>query len=109
MHEIMFSDGINGFICSSNETPESVWSDIVYKRNPIEGGYDKIGFYTKTETDSNLRINRVTGKREGAPSVKTYTFIPTLVGFGGFRKFKKNKTMSRRLRIKSKSLKKFKK
>jgi len=62
MREIIFSDGINRFICTSNETPESVWLDIVYKRNQIEGGYDKIGFYTKTETDSNLRIKHVTCK-----------------------------------------------
>ena len=105
MREIMFSDGINRFICTSNQTPESVWPDAVYKHNAIEGGYDKIGIYTKTETDSYQRYNHRTGNWEGNPSVKTYTFIP--IAQGGTRKFKKSKTMSRRFRIKSKLLKKF--
>jgi hypothetical protein len=107
MREITFNDGINRFICTSNETPESVWPDAVYKHNAIEGGYDKIGIYTKTETDSYERYNHTTGNWDGAPSIKTYTFIPTPVRFGGTQKFKKSKTMSRWYRIKSKLLKKF--
>ena len=106
MREIMFSDGINRFICTSNKTvPESAWPDAVYKHNAIEGGYDKIGIYTMTKTRSYQRYNHESGESEFTPSIKTYTFIPTALG--GSRKFKKSKTMSRRYRIKSKLLKKF--
>ena len=105
MREIMFSDGINRFICTSNKTPESVWPNAVYKHNAIEGGYDKIGIYTMTQTHSYQRYNPKSGESEYTPSIKTYTFIPTALG--GSRKLKKSKTMSRRYRIKSKLLKKF--
>ena len=56
MREITFSDGIKRFIGTSDETPESAWPDIVYKRNAIEGGYDKIGIYRTTETKSTQTI-----------------------------------------------------
>ena len=76
MREITFSDGIKRFIGISDETPESAWPDIVYKRNEIEGGYDKIGIYRTTEIKSTQWFNSRTNHWLGDPSIKIYTFIP---------------------------------
>lgn len=76
MREITFSDGIKRFIGISDETPESAWPDIVYKRNEIEGGYDKIGIYRTTEIKSTQWFNSRTNHWVGDPSIKIYTFIP---------------------------------
>lgn len=76
MKKILFSDGIERFICTNSHVPESYWPNSVYQINHIEGGYDEIGTYTTTSTHSTERLNPKTLAWEGQPSVKTYHFTP---------------------------------
>jgi len=76
MKKIIFSDGIERYICTNMEVPESSWPKTVYQINHIEGGYDEIGHYNTTSTFSTQRYNPITSNWEGQPSVKTYHFTP---------------------------------
>jgi len=74
MEKIIFSDGIERYICTNLEVPESSWPKTVYQINEIEGGYDPIGYYTTLSSVSTQTINPQTLQWEGKPNVKTYYF-----------------------------------
>jgi hypothetical protein len=76
MKKILFNDGIERYICSNSQVPESYWPNTVYQPNKIDGGFDEIGSYTTTEIRSTQWINPKTLAWEGHPSIKTYYFHP---------------------------------
>jgi len=82
MREVRFSDGITRIICVSNECPDSVWPNDVYRLNKMLNRYDVIGRYHTTETRSTEGFNSRTGAFEVTPSVKTYVFTSN-GGVGG--------------------------
>jgi hypothetical protein len=75
LKKILFSDGIERFICTNDQVPESYWPNTVYQFNKIESGYDEIGSYTTSSSFSTERLNPKTLSWEGNPSVKTYSFM----------------------------------
>jgi len=76
MKKILFSDGLERFICTNDQVPESYWPNSVYQFNEIEGGYDEIGSYRTTYKVSTERLDPHTLLWQGNPSVTTYYFIP---------------------------------
>jgi len=73
MKEVMFNDGKERIICTNEFVPHDHWPKDVYQKNE-SGGYDIIGKYVMTKTQSTQQLNRSTMKWEGTPSVEIYEF-----------------------------------
>jgi hypothetical protein len=76
MHAVVFSDGVERFICTHAHVPDAYLPRDVYVLNEHSQSseYVAVGTYTTTETKSTQWFNPRTNAWEGAPSVKTYIF-----------------------------------
>jgi hypothetical protein len=74
MTEVMFSDGVQRFICTHAHVPESYLPRDVYALNEETSEYTAIGAYTTTETKSTQWFNAYANIWQGSPSIKSYIF-----------------------------------
>ena len=76
MSPVMFSDGINRFICTHIRIPQTYLPNDVYqlKSNGQGNEYTKVGTYTTTETKSTQWFNPRTNAWEGTPGETIYHF-----------------------------------
>ena len=76
MSPVVFSDGVERFICTHTHVPEAYLPRDVYvfHEETQRSGYVAVGTYTTTETKSTQWYNARTNAWEGSPSVKTYIF-----------------------------------
>ena len=79
MHVVVFSDGVERFICTHTHVPEAYLPKDVYvfHEETQSSGYVAVGTYTTTETKSTQWYNARTNAWEGTPSVKSYIFHET--------------------------------
>lgn len=75
MQEVMFSDGVERFICTHAHVPDAYLPRDVYALTDSE--FTAVGTYTISETTSTQWYNARTNVWEGTPSVKTYIFHET--------------------------------
>jgi hypothetical protein len=76
MHAVVFSDGVERFICTHTRVPDAYLPIEVYILNEHSQSseYVAVGTYTTTETKSTQWYNARTNAWEGAPSKKIYIF-----------------------------------
>jgi len=76
MQEVMFSDGIERFICTHAHVPDAYLPRDVYvfHEETQSSGCVAVGTYTTSETKSTQWYNARTNAWEGAPSKKIYIF-----------------------------------
>jgi hypothetical protein len=74
MTEVMFSDGIERFICTHAHVPDAYLPRDVYHMNNETNEYVAVGTYTTTETKSTQWFNAYANKWQGSPSIKCYIF-----------------------------------
>ena len=79
MHAVVFSDGVERFICTHTHVPEAYLPKDVYvfHEETQSSGYVAVGTYTTTETKSTQWYNARTNAWEGSPSIKCYIFQKT--------------------------------
>jgi hypothetical protein len=77
MTKVMFSDGVQRFICTHAHVPDAYLPRDVYALKDSE--FTAVGTYAATETKSTQWYNARTNVWEGIPSVKTYIFHETCV------------------------------
>jgi hypothetical protein len=71
MTKVMFSDGVQRFICTHAHVPEAYLPRDVYA---LTSEYTAIGAYTTTETKSTQWFNAYANIWQGSPSIKSYIF-----------------------------------
>ena len=74
MTEVMFSDGIERFICTHAHVPDAYLPRDVYHMNNETNEYVAVGTYTTTETKSTQWFNARTNAWEGTPGETLYHF-----------------------------------
>jgi hypothetical protein len=73
MTKVMFSDGVQRFICTHAHVPEAYLPNDVYALNE-QSKYVAVGTYTITETKSTQWFNAYANKWQGSPGIKSYIF-----------------------------------
>ena len=76
MSPVVFSDGVERFICTHTHVPEAYLPRDVYvfHEETQRSGYVAVGTYTTTETKSTQWYNARTNAWEGSPTQKSYIF-----------------------------------
>jgi hypothetical protein len=75
MSPVVFSDGVERFICTHDHVPEAYLPKDVYMfHEETQRGYVAVGTYTTTETKSTQWFNAYANIWQGSPSIKTYIF-----------------------------------
>lgn len=76
MHVVVFSDGVERFICTHDHVPEAYLPKDVYvfHEETQSSGYVAVGTYTTTETKSTQWYNARTNAWEGSPGETLYHF-----------------------------------
>ena len=77
MHVVVFSDGVERFICTHAHVPDAYLPKDVYVFHKETNEFTAVGTYTTSETKSTQWYNAHTNAWEGSPSVKTYIFHKT--------------------------------
>jgi hypothetical protein len=84
MHAVVFSDGVERFICTHAHVPAAYLPNDVYQlksnRQSNEQGneYTKVGTYTTAETKSTQWFNPRTNTWEGIPGQTLYCFVKSV-------------------------------
>jgi hypothetical protein len=78
MTKVMFSDGVERFICTHAHVPDAYLPRDVYILNEhsqsSEYEYVAVGTYTTTETKSTQWFNAYANIWQGSPGIKCYIF-----------------------------------
>jgi hypothetical protein len=74
MSPVVFSDGVERFICTHDHVPEAYLPKDVYV---FHEEYVAVGTYATTETKSTQWYNARTNAWEGSPGIKCYIFQKT--------------------------------
>ena len=74
MHTVVFSDGVERFICTHAHVPDAYLPRDVYHMNNETNEYVAVGTYTTTETKSMQWFNAYANIWQGSPSIKCYIF-----------------------------------
>lgn len=76
MHAVVFSDGVDRFICTHAHVPEAYLPRDVYvfHEETQSSVYVAVGTYTTTETKSTQWFNARTNAWEGTPGETLYHF-----------------------------------